>query len=231
MNVSINRGKCMSNDMTQPAADMASPNVYTGVSPNLPVVAQSDNTSTPDDKFDKAAQFTFNKNVEGGYTVDDGGPTNYGVTQKSMDAYNASHGYDHMDVADATPDDAKHIARDVYFDGPQLGSLPDRTATAVFDYGYNSGPHQAIKDLQRTIGVTPDGRMGPKTAKAVNDYVSQNGEDALLNEYIGRRKQLMNNLISSNPMKYGQYAVGWAHRIGHLQTYLGLGQAQDSDSG
>lgn len=207
---------------------MSDSNVYSGISPNLSAIVQSDPSSTSDDKFDKAAQFTFNKNVEGGYTVDDGGPTNYGVTQKTMDAYNTANGIDHMNVEDATPDDARHIAKDVYFNGPQLGNLPDRTATAVFDYGYNSGPHQAIKDLQRTIGTTPDGRMGPQTVKAVNDYVSQNGEDALLNDYIGRRKQLMNGLISSNPMKYGQYAVGWAHRIGHLQTYLGLQNNDDT---
>lgn len=202
-------------------------NVYSGISPNTPPITQSDPGTDSGGKFAKAAAFTFDDSVEGGHTVDNGGETNHGITQHTLDAYNSSNGYAPMNVGDMTEDDAKHVAKDVYFDSAQFDKLPDRTAVAAFDYGYNSGPHQAIKDLQRTVGVHDDGMMGPKTVKAVNDYVSQNGEDDLLNNYIGRRKQLMNGLISSNPMKYGSNAVGWAHRIGHLQTYLGLGSNGD----
>ena len=210
----------------------SSTNIYSGISPSLnPVSSSSD--SSGDDKFGKAAAFTFDKNVEGGYTVDNsvgtGMPTNYGIRQDTLDSYNKSKGYDPMNVSDMTSDDARHVAKDMYFDSAQFDKLPDRTAVAAFDYGYNSGPHQAIKDLQRTVGTTADGLMGDKTISAVNNYIDKNGEDALLNDYIGRRKTLMRGLVSSNPMKYGQNALGWAHRIGHLQAYLGLG-ASGSDS-
>lgn len=176
----------------------------------------------PEDKWANASAFTFHPDVEGGFTVDNGGATNYGITQHTADAYNASQGISPMDVKDMTQDDAKHIAKDVYFDGPGFGNLPSRTATAVFDYGYNSGPNQAIKDLQRTVGVNADGLMGPQTQKAVDKYVSQNGEDALLNDYIGRRQQLMGSLIYNHPDKYAPSAVGWAHRIANLKNYLGV---------
>ena len=38
-------------------------------------------------KFEHAASFTFRPDVEGGFTVDNGGPTHYGITQKTLDAY------------------------------------------------------------------------------------------------------------------------------------------------
>lgn len=187
-----------------------------------------ESTDTPVDNFSTASAFTFHPQVEGGYTVDNGGPTNYGITQKTADAYNQSKGYPSMNVKDMTQDDAKHIARDQYWDGPGLESLPTRTATAVFDYGYNSGPGQAIKDLQRTVGVNDDGKMGPNTQKAISQYIDQNGEDKLLNDYIGRRQKLMSNLIMNNPVKYGPNALGWAHRISNLKGYLNVKDESDS---
>lgn len=174
------------------------------------------------DKFTAATNFTMSPSVEGGFTVDNGGPTNYGITQNTLDKYNKANGYDQADVADLTHDDAKHVAKDMYYDQVGIDNLPAKTAVAVFDYGYNSGPVQAVKDLQRTVGVKADGRIGHDTINAVNTYVAQNGESGLLNDYISRRTQLMNNLMQQNPAKYGPNALGWAHRITNLQTYLGL---------
>lgn len=178
--------------------------------------------TSPDDKFQKAASFTFG--AEGGYTVDNGGPTNYGITQTTLDGFNAKHGYPSQSVKDMTSDDAKFVAKNEYFDGPQFGNLPDRTAVAAFDYAMNSGQHQAILDLQRTVGVNPDGRMGPRTQMAVSQYVSQNGEDALLQDYVSRRQKLMGTLIHNNPAKYGSSQDGWANRIDSLKSYLGVAQ-------
>lgn len=177
--------------------------------------------------FDAAANFTFHPQVEGGYTVDNGGPTNYGITQKTLDAFNSKNGYDQVDVKDITPDDAKFVAQKQYFEDPKLDMLPDRTAVAAFDYSVNSGPHQAIKDLQRVVGVKPDGMMGADTQKAVNTYIDQNGEDALLHNYTERRAVLMHSLIIGNPAKYGSYAGGWANRLQNLKQYLNFAQNQD----
>lgn len=185
---------------------------------------------TQPDKFTVATNFTMSPSVEGGYTVDNGGPTNYGITQNTLDKYNKSNGYAPMDVSDITPDDAKHVAKDMYYDKVGLDNLPTKTAVAVFDYGYNSGPVQAVKDLQRTVGVEADGKIGHDTINAVNTYVANNGEDGLLNDYISRRTQLMNNLVQQNPAKYGPSALGWAHRITNLQNYLGIGNGQSSDT-
>lgn len=176
----------------------------------------------PMEKFNKGAEFTFHPDVEGGYTVDQGGPTNYGITQETLNNFNKAGGYPAMDVKDMTPDDAKFVAHREFFDKPGFGVLPDRLAVAAFDYGINSGAHQAVLDLQRSVGVVADGKMGPKTLAAVNNYVASNGEDALLQDYIGRRSQLMGKLVASNPQKYGGSALGWVHRIQKLKGYLGV---------
>lgn len=232
----------MSNDMDRPPTGMAtdntpmvSPNVYTGISPNLDPVTKSDDNDTAEDKFEKAIKFTSNPSVEGGYVVDNGGPTNYGLTQHIFDTYNSSHGYQHMDVADATPDDAKKVMKEIYFDKPGLGDLPTRTAIAMFDYAINSGVPQATKDLQRVVGVTPDSILGHNTKNAVSSYVGQNGEDSLLSGLNDRRKILQRTLIHNNPQVFVPKAKGMAHRNVHLQQYLGWGQPQqdsnDSDGG
>jgi lysozyme family protein len=37
----------------------------------------------------------------------------------------------------------------------------------VFDYGVNSGPGHAAQELQKLLGVTADGNIGPGTLSAV----------------------------------------------------------------
>lgn len=173
------------------------------------------------DNFDIASAFTFRPDVEGGYVVDHAGPTNYGVTQTTLDNYLRKTGSkERLSVKDMGSDMAYTIARDMYYDSVGLGNLPAKVGVAAFDYGYNSGPTQAIKDLQRVVGVKDDGIYGNKTHGAVVEYVAQNGEDALVGEYIGRRRELMRRLVEKNPEKYGQYANGWENRLNNLSEYL-----------
>lgn len=179
-----------------------------------------------EDKFSKAAQFTFHPTVEGGYTVDNGGPTNYGITQNTLDAFNRKYGYPQSSVKDMNQDFAKNIAKMEFFEEPGLNILPDRTAVAAFDYSINSGPYQAIKDLQRVVGTKPDGRMGPHTQKAIEKYIQTNGEDALLHDYTERRAILMHGLLLQDPGKYGPSIKGWANRLKNLKQYLNFSALQ-----
>ena len=178
------------------------------------------------DKFDRAIWFTSHPNIEGGYTVDNGGPTNFGITQSTLDAFSKKRGMPRLAVDQITQDDAKAIARQQYFDEPKLDLLPERVAVAAFDYGFNSGPYQAIKDLQRVVNVKPDGMIGPDTQRAVEKYIQENGEDSLLHNYTERRANLMQQLIQQNPSKYGPNANGWSNRIELLKSYLNFTQAQ-----
>lgn len=181
----------------------------------------SGQASTPSGSdFNQAIAFTSHPNVEGGYTTSGGIPTNYGITQETLNNYNSSHGAPQQDVKDITPDYSKQIAKEEYWDKPGLSALPQRTATAVFDYGFNSHPTKAIRDMQAVVGAKQDGLIGHNTMKAYNNYVSANGEDMFLDKYLGMRQEHYNNLINSNPGQNMQYAHGWAARIVNLRSYL-----------
>ena len=159
---------------------------------------------------------------EGGKTVDSGGVTNYGVTQGTYDAYAAEKKLPTKSVNDLSFGDTKDIYHEAFFKKPKLDTLPsEKVASALFDYGVNSGQGTAVKALQTVVGAKADGLLGKKTLKAVDKYIAKNGEDALTGAIIDHRENLMNSLIAQNPEKYGQYANGWANRIaGQRQKLL-----------
>lgn len=65
-------------------------------------------------------------------------------------------------IADA---ELSAIYKRQYWDKAGRG-LPVGLDYAVFDYAVNSGPAQAARDLQRVLGVKPDGIIGAMTLAA-----------------------------------------------------------------
>lgn len=109
---------------------------------------------------------------EGGYSnnpSDPGGPTNFGITLADARAYWK---------AKATAADVRAMPKKVavaiyeakYWDALRCDELPSGVDYAVFDYGVNSGVRRAKKVLQRIVGVTDDGDLGPLTMQAVAAY-------------------------------------------------------------
>jgi lysozyme family protein len=52
----------------------------------------------------------------------------------------------------------------------QCGALPAGLDLEVFDFGVNAGPGEAVKALQRIVGVTADGSIGPITLSALGQF-------------------------------------------------------------
>lgn len=116
---------------------------------------------------------------EGGFSNDPddpGGATNFGIIQKTLDAWNEKHheaGFP-ASVRELTVDQAAEIYRANYwrFDG-----LDDqRVATKLFDMVVNMGMIAAVKLTQEALndlgaGLTLDGRYGPRTEATIN-YVA-----------------------------------------------------------
>ena len=127
-------------------------------------------------KFDRAASFTFRPDIEGGFVVDNAGPTNYGITQTTLNAYTKSRELPDMDVRDITPELSRTIAKEEYFDKPGFDAFPDDTAALAFDFGFNASPARSVRLIQDIVGVKKDGINGPKTKQAVLDYIEKNGE-------------------------------------------------------
>jgi lysozyme family protein len=106
---------------------------------------------------------------EGGYVdhaADRGGPTRYGITKATLAGWRerptTTADVKALDVAEA-----RDIYRAMYVLRPSFDAIPEPLRSHVVDFGVNAGTHQATKTLQRTLGVTADGVMGPKTKAAI----------------------------------------------------------------
>lgn len=151
--------------------------------------------------FDRA--FAALLGNEGAYTVDDGGPTMWGITQ----AVARANGYtgDMQALPQAT---AKQIARSAYWNPIQGDSLPDLLAFQVFDAAYNSGVTPAVIWLQQAAGVKADGNLGPVTMAAIqgaNPY-----------QLIGRFDAYRLIYLASLSV-WPTYSKGWVRRIANNQ--------------
>ena len=156
-------------------------------------------------------------NLEGGETWDTGGHTNYGITQATYDAVAPTLGLPPKNVKDLNYGEVRKVYENEYYRKPKIDRLPtDRLQGIMFDWGVNAGTGTAIKKLQEIVGTKPDGIMGKKTLKAVNEYIAQKGENTLYFDIMGERVNHYNNLIASNPVKYGEYEQGWMNRINKL---------------
>lgn len=102
---------------------------------------------------------------EGGYVNhpnDPGGETMYGVTKRVAQA----HGY-FGDMRKLPKSLAKKITEKSYYNAVKGDQLDRLIAWQLTDAAYNHGPKQAVKFLQRAVGASADGLIGPRTLEAV----------------------------------------------------------------
>lgn len=126
---------------------------------------------------------------EGGYVADDpGGPTNFGISQKSYPA---------LTIRDLTEQDAVAIYRRDFWLPLRCDELPVALAVGLLDAAVNQGPVPAVLDLQKALGVTADGRIGPQTlARAQAAEVVDT-----LTRFFGRRA--MRYALTAHLSRYG----------------------------
>ena len=106
---------------------------------------------------------------EGGYVnhpKDPGGETNLGVTKRVYEEWGRT-----KDMKDLTVEDVAPIYQKNYWNRVRGDDLPAGLDLCVFDFGVNAGTGRAAKFLQRLVGTTVDGGIGPATLRAVNAYV------------------------------------------------------------
>ena len=148
---------------------------------------------------------------EGGYVhdpVDRGGPTNYGITQRTLRAWRGQM-VTAADVRRLTRDEARAIYQRRYVDAPGFARLPDPLRAQVIDDGVLSGPRQAVKDLQRAIGgVTVDGQLGPKTRAALRQRRVAGVHARLLQVRAAR----IGRIVHRDPSQ-ARFLNGWLARI------------------
>ena len=144
---------------------------------------------------------------EGGYvnnSADPGGETQWGISKRS---------YPTLDIKALTQADAKVIYKRDFWDRAQCDRLPPGLAFDVFDASVNSGIGQAIRFLQRSVGVADDGVVGPMTLAAV----SRVEPEAVQARFNGQRLDFMTRLTT-----WQVFGAGWARRIAKNLQAVGV---------
>lgn len=106
---------------------------------------------------------------EGGYSnhpADPGGPTNLGITQAVLSAW-IGRKASVNEVKLLSRDTAAAIYKARYWTPCRCDELPSGVDYVLFDFGVNAGIGQAVKTLQRVLGVARDGIFGPVTMGAL----------------------------------------------------------------
>lgn len=155
---------------------------------------------------------------EGGYVNhprDPGGATKYGITAATLGAWRKLG-------RKATPDEVKRLtlaeAADIldsqYAEPLRYQDLPAGLDYALFDYSTNSGPAQAVKTLQRVLGVEADGVMGAKTL----DAIRRNTAPILIDDLCDARLKFLRGLKT-----WSTFGRGWQSRVEHVrQTAMSM---------
>ena len=138
----------------------------------------------------------------------DPNPTMQGIIQRTYDAYRDERRLPHRSVQQIEEGEVAAIYRMKYWIPIRGEDLPPQTAIAVFDMAVNSGPVQAIKTLQTTIGATPDGLMGPSTIA----HVAAFNDAALVQDFLWQRVAFYARLCRAKPIKLPELP-GWLRRL------------------
>jgi len=139
---------------------------------------------------------------EGGYSnhpADPGGETMWGVTADVARA----NGYAGP-MKDMPRDVAKAIYERLYWKAAQCDKMPSAIAFQVFDAAVNHGVSQAVKLLQRSLGVSADGVIGPQTITKL----ALTPVCALVLRFNAEREEFYTGLST-----WASFGKGWSRRV------------------
>ena len=143
---------------------------------------------------------------EGGYVnhpKDPGGETNLGVTKRVYEEWGGT-----KDMKDLTVEDVSPIYKKNYWDRIKGDELPSGLDLCVFDFGVNAGTGRAAKYLQRLVGTTVDGGIGPNSLRAVDEHVSRWSIEQTIDDYQSERQKYYERLKT-----FETFGRGWTRRV------------------
>lgn len=148
---------------------------------------------------------------EGGFVNhpdDPGGMTNKGITARVYGQWLA----DTLDVDAPITEDVmrnipdshvEQIYREEYWNRVHADSLASGLDWAAFDFAVNAGTGRAARTLQKCVGATPDGAIGPQTLAAVAGKPV-----AEVLEEMHRRRQAFYERLKT----FEHFGKGWTRR-------------------
>jgi lysozyme family protein len=142
---------------------------------------------------------------EGGFVnhpEDPGGITNLGVTKKVYEEW-VEREVSEQEMRDLTKEDVALIYKRNYWDRCKCNSLDSGVDFSIFDWAVNSGTGRAAKALQKIVGATADGAIGPATLSLVSNH----GPENLIEEIYHQRQMFYESLNT-----FDTFGRGWTRR-------------------
>ncbi|UPG72801.1 hypothetical protein MVG78_00940 [Roseomonas gilardii subsp. gilardii] len=170
------------------------------------------NAVSPDSaeaRFDRCLAIVLQQ--EGGFVndpQDPGGATNMGITREVLSAFR-DRAVSVEEVRDLSRAEAREIYRARYWTPMRCADLPPGVDLGVFDFGVNAGPSRAVKMLQRAVGVTADGSVGPITLAAARTLESER----LIASFSEARLAYYRSLDG-----FARFGRGWTSRTEAVRT-------------
>lgn len=160
---------------------------------------------------------------EGGFVdhpADRGGPTNFGITAATLgDWRGLGRPASREEVRALTEREARKIYTQRYLTDTGFAQIRNaKLRDLLLDCAVHHGPRRASIWLQEAVGVTADGKVGPKTLEAVANY--GRGDDgrrrrsfaSLRMTILSKRLVFLGALITNDP-KQAVFAKGWMVRV------------------
>lgn len=153
------------------------------------------------------------------YPEDKGGPTKYGVTQKTLSAW-LGRPATVQEVKDLSIELARKILYNLYFLQPGYTRFePVDLRHLLVDISINSGSFRANVLLQRALlkglpegrRLLIDGVLGPRTLEAYRDVVRLRGHQWLIHAIVDERIVFLTEIVINNP-KQLKFLRGWIAR-------------------
>ena len=134
--------------------------------------------------------------------ADHGGRTSRGITQGEYTAWRHEKSLPTRDVWQADTGEVAQIYHDEYWE-PLCDGLPTPIDYMLFDMSVNGGQHRGIVLLQKALGTTADGRLGPVSREAIRnaDMV------ALITRYGNAKRAFYKSLHQP------KFLRGWLNRV------------------
>ena len=149
---------------------------------------------------------------EGGYVhhkLDPGGMTNLGVTKKVWEEW-VGHPVGEKEMRELTPGTVAPMYKKKYWDAVKADELPTGLDYLMFDFAINAGPGRAAKTMQKAIGTTPDGAIGPKTMAALKA-----ADPADLIAKFSMEKELFYKALPT----FATFGKGWLRRVDEAKSH------------
>ena len=155
----------------------------------------------------------FSDEIEGKWSkrsasADPGGATMHGITIGCLSDWLGRTATE-QDVRAVTEDKAREIAIAMFWNPVNADKLPDGIDIMAADFAFNSHWTRAGKELQKLVGVDPDGFVGDKTLAAIRAQKPME----LLMRYADARLEFMEGLPN-----WSENSVGWPKRVRLMRT-------------